>query len=74
MDIEDEESSPVASVPNENGNLPVNPISEKPSFMHQTNGVSFFLIPVKKTKKYMKTHNLQLIFLYSENTKFKLNC
>lgn len=39
MDIEDEESSPVASVPNENGNLPVNPIPDKPSFIHQTNGV-----------------------------------
>lgn len=40
MDIEDDESSPVASVPNENGNLPVNPIPEKPTFIHQTNGVS----------------------------------
>lgn len=39
MDVEDEESSPVASVPNENGNVPVNPIPDKPAFIHQTNGV-----------------------------------
>lgn len=42
MDIEDEESSPIASLPNENGNLPVNPIPDKPSFIHQTNGVRKF--------------------------------
>lgn len=42
MDIEDEESSPVAAVPNENGNLPVNPTPEKPAFIHQTNGVRIF--------------------------------
>lgn len=41
MDIEDDESSPVASTPNDNGNLPVNPVLvDKPTFIHQTNGVS----------------------------------
>lgn len=41
MDIEDDESSPVASTPNDNGNLSVNPVMvDKPTFIHQTNGVS----------------------------------
>nr|CAI5824796.1 unnamed protein product [Callosobruchus analis] len=38
MDIEDEESSPVATTPNNNGNIPINPIDDKPNFIHQTNG------------------------------------
>ncbi|KAG5870652.1 hypothetical protein JTB14_010570 [Gonioctena quinquepunctata] len=38
MDIEDDESSPVASTPNDNGNVPVDPIVDKPNFIHQVNG------------------------------------
>ncbi|KAK5643618.1 hypothetical protein RI129_007463 [Pyrocoelia pectoralis] len=30
MDIEDDESSPVASTPNNNGNIPINPLVEQP--------------------------------------------
>ncbi|XP_056641480.1 protein king tubby isoform X1 [Diorhabda sublineata] len=40
MDVEDEESSPVASTPNDNGNVPINPIPDKPSFIQQVNGTS----------------------------------
>ncbi|CAG9865342.1 unnamed protein product [Phyllotreta striolata] len=40
MDVEDDESSPVASTPNDNGNVPVNPIPDKPKFIHQTNGAT----------------------------------
>uniref|UniRef100_A0A6P7G6T5 Protein king tubby n=1 Tax=Diabrotica virgifera virgifera TaxID=50390 RepID=A0A6P7G6T5_DIAVI len=40
MDVEDEESSPVASTPNDNGNMPINPIPDKPNFIHHTNGAS----------------------------------
>lgn len=43
MDIEDDESSPVASTPNDNGNVPINPVMEKPNFIHQMNGVSYFI-------------------------------
>ncbi|XP_023020921.1 tub domain-containing protein ktub isoform X2 [Leptinotarsa decemlineata] len=38
MDIEDDESSPVASTPNDNGNVPINPAVDKPSFIHQVSG------------------------------------
>ncbi|CAH1100594.1 unnamed protein product [Psylliodes chrysocephalus] len=40
MDVEDEESSPVASTPNDNGNMPINPIPDKPNFIHQVNGAT----------------------------------
>ncbi|KAB0799248.1 hypothetical protein PPYR_07128 [Photinus pyralis] len=30
MDVEDDESSPVASTPNNNGNIPINPLGEQP--------------------------------------------
>lgn len=43
MDVEDEESSPIAVTPNDNGNMPVNPIADKPNFIHQTNGVRFIV-------------------------------
>ncbi|CAG9823064.1 unnamed protein product [Phaedon cochleariae] len=41
MDIEDDESSPIATTPNDNGNVPVNPIiADKPNFIHQNNGMT----------------------------------
>lgn len=44
MDVEDEESTPVTSTP-DNGNMPVNPLIEQPSsFMNnQLNGVGILL-------------------------------
>lgn len=37
MDVEDDESSPVASTPN-NGNMPINPIIDQPSFISTGTG------------------------------------
>lgn len=37
MDVEDDESSPVASTPN-NGNVPINPLTDQPAFINNTGG------------------------------------
>ncbi|KAK4885894.1 hypothetical protein RN001_002165 [Aquatica leii] len=37
MDVEDEESSPIASTPNNNGSMPVNPITEQLTISNEVN-------------------------------------
>ncbi|XP_019870700.2 protein king tubby [Aethina tumida] len=38
MDVEDDESSPVTATTPSNGNVPINPIADKPNFINQNNG------------------------------------
>lgn len=44
MDVEDDESSPVTATTPSNGNVPINPIVDKPNFINQNNGVSLTVV------------------------------